>query len=147
MPSTPDFIRMKATIEGALTSAVYLSDGYAGRFFESNGAVEKVQMDALIDRLKNALRADSIGIDGMKKTLSISTGAKICVMEIRFNNAHKQVHCFPYYLCHKHLERIEEIQAERKSGDMTEHRANTLLLRIYEDVSNCRDCFATETMQ
>ena len=109
MPNTPDFFKMKAHIEGALTSAVYLSDGYAGRFFESNGAVEKIKMDKLVDALKKALHADTLGIDGMKKTLSITVGGKVCVMELRFNNTKKQVHCFPYYLCHKHLERIEEI--------------------------------------
>lgn len=147
MPSTPDFIKLKTHIEGALTSAVYLSDGYAARFFESNGAVEKIKMDKLIEGLKKSLHADTLSIDGARKTLSVAIGSKVCVMEIRLNTPHKKVHCFPYYLCHKHLERIEEIQGERSSCGITEHRANQLLLRIYDEVSTCRDCFATETMQ
>lgn len=147
MPSTPDFVKMKAHIEGALTSAVYHSDGYAGRFFESNGAVEKIQMDKLIKALKKALHADTLGIDGMRKTLSITVDKKVCVMELRFDDAHQRVHCFPFYLCHKHLERIEEIQAERAAGGVTDQRAKNLLVRVYDEVSGCRDCFATETMQ
>ena len=144
---SPNFIKIKATIEGALTSAVYLSDGYAHRFFESGGVAEKDRVDKLIDSLKASLRAGSLGIDGKRKTLSLSVGTKTCAMELRFDNVRRHVHCFPQHLCLSHLERIEEIQAERASGNMSDERARMLIRNVYEDVRVCNNCFAAHTVQ